>query len=115
MGEKMLRMAPLLESREIEEEDKEVLRNTRLTSGARVLLYLRDQFTESSLKEFLDCLKLSLTEFRMFEEEQMILKMPIFQEEIRESVDDVEELDRIDARRLNNNNNNNINNNNNNN
>ena len=44
-----------------------------------MLLPLRDQFTETSLAEFLETLWASCLEMRMFEEEQMILQMPVFQ------------------------------------
>jgi len=77
--ELVAQMTALLEERELDEKDKEVLENTRLTTGVKVLLPLRDQFTESCLAEFLETLWASCLEMRMFEEEQMILQMPIFQ------------------------------------
>jgi len=72
-------MKSLLEERELDEKDREILENTRLTTGVKVLLPLNDRFTESSLAEFLETLWASCAEMRMFEEEQMILQMPIFQ------------------------------------
>jgi len=77
--EKVATIAQLLAERELSDEDTEVLRKTRLTKGVRVLLYLRYQFSDSTLPEFLDSLAESCLALRMFEEEEMILKMPIFQ------------------------------------